>query len=73
MSASIVTPFIWGEDYLGHNNITKSDRRELQHVKFLPSSSCLCSGGAQHTALRALAGLQGCPRRSVRRQTHVLR
>lgn len=70
MAPSIITPFIWGEDYVGHSNVMKSDRRELQHVKCLPWSSCLCGKGAQHTALLALASLQGCPRRSVRRQTH---
>lgn len=71
MAPSVVTPFIWGEVYIGHSNIMKSDRRELQHVKCLPSSSSLCGEGAQHTAQHALCGLQGCPRRSVRRQTDL--
>lgn len=71
MAPRIVTPFIWGEVYTGHSNIMKSDRRELQHVKCLPSSSCLWGEGAQHTAQHPLTGLQGCSRRSVQRQTHL--
>lgn len=71
MTPSIITPLIWGEDYIGHSNIMKSDRRELQHVECLPSSSCLCSEGAQHTALHSLSSLQGLPRRPAKRQTRL--
>lgn len=50
MAPSIITPFIWGEDHIGHSNIMKSDRGEFCHWNAFPQAAvCAVKEPSEHT------------------------